>query len=470
MLIRRMILLMAGAMLMSSAAFSKAPKVDEGVALTVYNDNFAVVKERRMMDFTGGVNTMRFTDVATQIDPTSVYFECLSSPGRISVLEQNYEYDLVNTDSLLKRYLDKKVEVLIKGSGSDVGTRVSGILSASMGGELILWDKDTNQMEIIGRNSIERIVLKERPDDLVTKPTLVWLVNAARGGGELCEVSYMTDGIGWKADYAAVLNDDDDSLSLRGWVTIDNKSGAAYENATLKLVAGDVRRVREVPEYQLRRKMMSVQEDMAMGAGFAEKSFMEYHLYTLGRKSTIGNRQVKQIELIEPVENVAVEKQFVYEWFKKHDKVQVKLEFENTEENGLGIALPAGKVRAFKEDPVDGSLEFVGEDTIDHTPKKEELSLYIGDAFDIAVEHKVTDSKVERRSRTETHEVELRNRKDEEVTVFVDHNFRPWSNREVNRSNFGYEKRDADTIRFEVEVPADSTETLTFTVTERWEF
>jgi len=360
------------------AVCKAAPKLPEsGVGLTIYNNNFAVVKERREMDFNAGVNTVKFTDVASAIDPTSVNFKCLSAPGAVSILEQNYEYDLVDTASLLKRYIDKDVTVQIKGSGSDTGTQMSGVLSAAVGNDLILRD-GTGRLEIISRAVVEHISLAETPEDLVTKPTLVWLARADGKSRELCQVTYTTSRINWKADYSAVLNEAEDKLDLTGWVTIDNKSGAGYKDAIIKLIAGDVRRITE-PPVPRRRQAYALGLKAAAEAGFEEKPFMEYHLYTLGRKSTINNNQVKQIELIAPARDVPVKKLYIYEWRKKDDKVQIKLEFENKKENHLGIALPKGKVRVFKKDPADGMLEFVGEDAIDHTARKEKVSLYIGE-------------------------------------------------------------------------------------------
>ncbi|MHC5060499.1 MAG: DUF4139 domain-containing protein, partial [Planctomycetota bacterium] len=330
----------------SAAIGAKLP--EPGVGLTIYNNNFAVVKERRKMDFDAGVNTVKFTDVASAIDPTSVNFKCLSAPGAVSILEQNYEYDLVNTASLLKRYIDKNVTVQIKGSGSDTGTEMLGVLSAAVGNDLILRD-DQGGLDIISRSAVEHISLAETPEDLVTKPTLVWLARADEKGAELCQVTYTSNQINWKADYSAVLNETEDKLDLTGWVTIDNKSGAGYKDAIIKLIAGDVRRITE-PQPAFRDRMM-LKSSMERKAGFEEKPFMEYHLYTLGRKSTINNNQVKQIELIAPAAGVPIKKLYIYEWRKKNDKIQIKLEFENKEENHLGIALPKGKVRVFKKDP-----------------------------------------------------------------------------------------------------------------------
>ncbi len=436
------------------------PAASEGVSLTIYNNDFGVVRDSRKMDFKEGINKNRFTDVAAEIDPTSVSFQCLSKTGVVSVLEQNYEYDLVNSESLLKRYIDKKVNVKLKEDKETSGT----LLNAASGSLIIKTDED---IEIIGDKSIERISLKEMPEDLVTKPTLVWLTEAKEAGEQLCQVTYTTGRIGWKADYSAVLNQAEDRLDFSGWVTIDNKSGGTYADAAIKLIAGDVRRVveqRPIPQEERMTLMM------AKGAarGFEEKPFMEYHLYTLGRKSTINNNQVKQIEFITPAPNVPVKKLYIYERSTRADKIQIKLEFENSASFGLGIALPKGKIRVFKKDPADGTLEFVGEDLIDHTARKEKLSIYIGDAFDIVPEYKMLESKQGRRSSTQTHQIQLRNRKDTPAEVFVDEKFPQWVNWKIDQATHKYEKRDAQTVRFTVKLPADSEATVQYTVTQTW--
>jgi hypothetical protein len=460
------------AMALSCVGAQEKPKVEPGVGLTIYNDNFAVVKERRQMDFTEGQNTVRFTDVASQIDPTSVLFDCLDFPGQVKLLEQNYEYDLVNTLSLLKKYIDKPVKIQVKGSGSSGASLVSGVLLSADGPSLILQD-DNGQMNIIGNDSVEHIQLEKKPENLLTRPTLVWLVAAERKISGLCQVAYTTEGIGWKADYMAVLNDKDDALDMSGWVTITNNSGAAYSDAALKLIAGDVKRI--APP-QPPREMFRMQKAMMADAagGFEEKPFMEYHLYTLGRKTTLQNNQVKQIELIEPAQNVPAKKVYVYEismyeWMMKgRNKVQVKVEFENKKENQLGIALPKGRVRVFKKDPADSNLEFVGEDEIDHTPKDEKLSLYIGDAFDIVAEQTMTDARNGDRWQTFTRKVELRNRKDQAVTVFVDEKIPQGRNWKIDKSSIKHDKKDAYTCRFAVEAGADQTTTLEYTMTQTW--
>jgi hypothetical protein len=438
----------------------------EGVGLTVYNNDFAVVKDRRKMDFNQGINNVRFADVATAIDPTSVAFECLSAPGKISILEQNYEYDLANTESLLKRYIDKEISLRVKGSGADGGRSVEGKLISSQEGGVIV---QTQGLEIVEPASIEAISLKEMPKDLVTKPTLVWLANAETKGPQLCQVTYTTEQLSWKADYTAILKADEKAIDFSGWVTIDNKSGAGYNDATIKLIAGDVHRI-EHPRAMEYEALGGMRMAKAAAPAFEEKAFMEYHLYTLGRTSTVNNNQVKQIEFIEPALGVAIKKLYIYDHQAKADKVQIKLEFENTKENHLGIALPKGKVRVFKKDPADGSLEFVGEDLIDHTPRKEKLSLYIGDAFDIVPKYTLVDSKVDsgRRWRQETSKIELRNRKDSAVTVFVDEKFPAGVNWKIDEATHKYEKRDARTARFTVDIPADTNTVIKYTATQTW--
>ncbi len=448
----------------SAAAERNKRRSEAGVGLTIYNDNLAIVRETRQMSFERGVNAKRFTDVASAIDPTSVKFECISSPRTISILEQNYEYDLVNTNSLLKRYIDKLVKITIKGSGADEGREVMGKLLASLGSDLILQTK-ANDIEIINKSSIEDISLQKLPEDLVTKPTLVWLVESQENGLQLCRVAYMTGQVNWRADYSAVLNADETRIDFSGWVTIDNKSGAGYKDATIKLIAGDVHRVKK-PRMKMRERFALAMD--AVGAGFEEKPFMEYHLYTLGRKSTINNNQVKQIEFIPMAYNVSVNKLYIFERSTKTDKIQVKIECENTKKNHLGIALPKGKIRVFKNDPADDTLEFVGEDEIDHTARKEKLSLYIGDAFDIVPEYTLVDAKRSRRMRCEKHKIEIRNRKDQAVTVFVDEKFDSWVNWKIDEATHKYEKRDARTARFEVKVEADTVATLEYTATQTW--
>jgi hypothetical protein len=435
------------------------------IAITVYNNNFAVVKDCRIIEFGQGANIIKFTDVASAIEPASVNFKCLTSPGKINILEQNYEYDLIGTSTLLNRYLDKAVEVSIKGSGADAGKTITGALLASADGNLII-KTESDGIEIISESSVDNITLAQLPEGLIVKPTLVWLADSAVEGNQNCQISYTTGQINWNADYSATLNAEENALDIAGWVTIDNRSGTAYKDATIKLIAGNVRRI-EQPQPIIMRNM---KYDLAMAEAapaFEEKSFMDYHLYTLQRKSTINNNQTKQIEFITPALNVPAEKIYLYERSKNEKKVQVKFEFENKQENGLGIALPKGKIRVFKKD-TDDLLEFVGEDSIDHTPKNEKILLYIGDAFDIAVEHKIFESKVGNRTRWEKHSIELKNRKDEKIKVFVDEKFPAYVNWKIDNSTIKFVKTDAQTARFTIELAPDANAVLEYSATQTW--
>ena len=453
-----------------SLPLAAQPASQGQTAVTIYNDNFGVVRQDRTLTFEEGINTLRFTDVAARIDPTTVHFTCLSDPNAVTIQEQNYEYDLVNTESLLKRYLDQPVTLQIKGSGGGEGTRVSGVLSASVNGDLILQDPSSGQMQIIPRTSVEQILLVKKPHELVTRPTLIWLARARAAGALPCRVSYTTEGIQWQADYLAVLDQNDTQLSLSAWVTIDNQSGASYPDAAVKLIAGDVRRITPpAPRYM----QMDMVKAAAPRGGFEEKAFMEYHMYTLGRRTDIRDKQIKQIELFEPVSNVPVTKQFVYEVsgdtrMPASKKVQVKMEFQNTPENNLGMPLPKGKVRVFKRDPADETLEFVGEDQIDHTAKGAKPSLYIGNAFDITVEDTLLDSQQGRGFQTYTRQVKLRNSRQADAVVFVEEKIPQGRNWSVEKASLPYEKKDAFTVRFSVPVPAGEQTVLEYRLSQTW--
>ena len=317
------------------------------------------------------------------------------------------------------------------------------------------------------------ISVAEVPDNLLARPTLVWLLGNRRDGEQRLEVSYLTNGMNWKADYVAVINAEDTALDLTGWVTLDNHSGTAYDDAQLKLIAGDVRRVEERPE---RRRLMAA---MAMEEGvprqFEEKAFFEYHLYTLARRTTLANNETKQMTLLEGL-GVPATKIYAVEsppWAvqvnvrgaEKRD-VQVMIEFENREENNLGMALPAGRVRVYKAD-TDQSLQLVGEDKLDHTPKNEKIGLILGNAFDIVAERsrsdyrKIADHVVEM-----SYKIAIRNHKDQPVTVnVIEHVHGDW---EIIKESIPHQKRDSRTIAFEVPVESDGETILSYRVRVRW--
>jgi len=424
-----------------------------GVALTVYNQNLGLVKDTRSVDLKSGSTTIRFDDVSAQIDPTSVHVKALQHPGEVSVLEQNYQYDLADADRLMQRYLNRSVTAVMKD-----GASLSGTLLSFDGGSLVL--QDGSGVRIVTRSEVKNVSLGELPGGLVVRPTLVWDLASQRSGSELIEVSYLTTGINWHAEYVAVVDAEDKNLDLTGWVSVDNQSGATYENARLRLVAGDVNRVQpEMPPMVRRDMLMS-----AAGAGsekqFEEESFFEYHLYTLARPATVRDRETKQLALF-PQARSGVTKKMTFDGQRDAKKVSVSVEFANSEANGLGMPLPKGIVRVYKQ-ARDGAEEFIGEDRVDHTAKDEKVRLTLGNAFDVVGERTQTDyQRIDDRSFKQSVKIELRNHKTEAVTVsIIEHLPGSWS---VTEKSHDYKKVDAQTIEFPVSVPADGAVTVTYT-------
>jgi hypothetical protein len=425
---------------------------------------------------------IRFTDVAAQIDGTSVSFKSLTDPNA-TVLEQNYEYDLVSADKLLEKYIDKQIAVLTKD-----GSRYSGKLLSFDANQLVIrQDGEKTEIVMVQRgDNVKDIQFGALPEGLITKPTLVWKLATEKVGQQLIEVAYQTGGINWQADYNAVLNANDTALDLGGWVTINNQSGTTYKDAKLKLIAGDVRRVQLQQAFAM-GAMRKMAMNEAAAPGFEEKSFFEYHLYTLGRPATVAQNQTKQIELLKTAD-VPVKKIFLYEGAPQYrfygglindanygseegnKKVNVIIEVKNSKGNHMGMALPKGKVRLYKRDEADGSLEFIGEDQIDHTPKDETVRLHIGDAFDIVGERKRTNFSVDtgRHVMIESFEIRVRNHKTEPVEVLVKETLYRWNNWEITESNQKWTKYDSNTIHFPVKVDKDGEQVITYTVRYTW--
>ncbi|MFH1514625.1 MAG: DUF4139 domain-containing protein, partial [bacterium] len=344
------------------------------VSVTVYNSGSSLVRDIRKIGFPGGMVDLKFMDVASGIDPTSVHFTSLTNPDGISIWEQNYEYDLISQSKLMEKYIGKQISFKKLDVEKNKYITESGVLLSTQGGYVVQMEDKIH----IGNPG--EIILPELPEGLITRPTLVWLLDTASGGNHDVEMSYLTTGLSWRANYVAVINEKDTALDLNGWVTLDNTSGAAYNNANLKLIAGDVHRVQpELKGYAYDRNSGGVPMEMAKAApAFEEKSFFEYHMYTLQRPATLKNNQQKQISLLEGT-GVPATKLFIFEpqgdyWYggdTQEGKIQVKIAFKNAKEKGLGIPLPKGTVRVYKAD-TDGSLQLIGEDNIDHTPKDEE--------------------------------------------------------------------------------------------------
>ncbi len=425
--------------------------------VTVYNDNLGVIRDIRSMNIKKGTSTIELSDVAQQIDPTSVHIKLNGE-----VLEQNYQYDLVSFDKILQKYVDKDVQLI-----DEKGESVSGKLLSSTSGQIVLQKKDGGLL-MIPSTSKYRFSVGELPEGLITKPTLVMLVKSSSSGNQDVEVSYQTSGMKWHAEYVAVLNKDDSKLDLNSWVSIDNNSGTSYKNANLKLVAGEVNRVQQGNYYPQALDGMRKGQNATTVPQFQEKAFFEYHIYNLQRPTTIANNETKQISLFEAPGIKAVKKYFYrsggYYYNNNSNsqgKIAVVMEFENKKNNNLGIPMPEGKVRVYKSDGE--SLEFVGEDMIDHTPKDEKVRLKIGDAFDITANEVQTDNEqVSKDVREQAYEITFKNHKEENVVIEVQRFL--GLNWKVLSSSIGYENKDAQNILFKVPVPKNGETVLKFRV------
>jgi hypothetical protein len=423
----------------------------KSVAVTVYNGNLGVIKDYRSINVSKGISEIQITDVAQHIDPTSVHIKLNGD-----VLEQNYQYDLVSLDKILLKYIDKNIQLI--GENSEF---IEGTLLSAFAGQIVI-RKNDGGLVMLPNVSKYRYSVGSLPEGLITKPTLVWKINSAAQGNQDIEISYQTKGMNWHAEYVAVLNQDDTRLDLNSWVSVVNNSGTTYKDARLKLVAGDINLIKpDQPQYQDTRhlKVESMQEPQ-----FQEKEFFEYHIYDLQRPSTIAQNETKQISLFEAAGVKAVKKYLyrsggAYGYGQRGggSKINVVVEFENNKNNNLGVPMPKGKVRVYKADGE--SLEFVGEDLVDHTPRNENVKLKIGDAFDIVAEEVQTDYKrITDRVYEQAFEIKIKNRKKEDVVVEVEkYAGYFW---EIMDTSIKSEKKDAQTLVFKVPVKANDETTL----------
>ena len=434
----------------SASASSAKAGAARDVAVTVYNDNLGVVKDKRPFTLASGVSDLRFTDVASAIDPTSVHLRAIGrSP--IEILWQDYRYDLVSTDKLLERYVDQPIDVATKDDQVKRGT----LLSFDPG-SLVLQDAGGG-LTLLNRGEVRQVGLKELPKGLITRPTLVWRVKSESAGDQPLEVSYMTGGMSWHAEYVAVLDEAETSLDVQGWASVENHSGATYDDAKIKLVAGSINRA-QPPRPMYDKGMMAVR---ASEAGMQERAFFEYHIYEVPLRATLSNNEVKQLGLLN-ASNVKATKRYTYDATRDNDNVMVTVEFENSQASGLGMPLPEGVVRVFKRD-TDGSLELAGEDRIKHTPKNERVRLSVGNAFDLGVERKQTDYKqVTPRLVEQSFEITLRNHKNDSVDVTVaEHAGGDW---EILKSSHPFTKKDATTFEFVVKCAPEKPVVVTYTL------
>lgn len=470
-----------------------------GVELTIYNQNLSLIREERVMRLIKGMSRLALADIPSTIDATSVFFRSLTDPAAVRVLEQNYQYDLVHQAKLLEKYLGKEVEFIRLDPETKRDYAVKGKLLSTgyqtlpaYGGNTINYQFTGGMIaEINGRIEINpegRLVLPTLPEGFIVKPQLQWLMSSIREGEHRTEVSYLAGQLSWSSDYVALLSKDDARIDLTGWVTLTNHSGTSFRNAGLKLVAGDVNVVQEQFENDLRLMKSQAVADAA-APQFKQTDFFEYKLYTLQRRTDVNQNETKQVELVS-AHAVPSAKIFVYDgladswrgWYRNssyrsqgsfgqqsNTKIGVYVTLRNDAASGMGMPLPKGKVRVYKQDD-DGKQQFVGEDMIDHTPKDEPLRLYLGNAFDLVGERAQKDFKSIASGRIveETIEIKVRNHKEETATVHVyEHPWR-WNQWEIVKSNTEWTKVDQTTLTFPVKIRKDGEAVITYTIRYSW--
>ncbi|MBI4954426.1 MAG: DUF4139 domain-containing protein [Myxococcales bacterium] len=435
------------------------------VSITVYNQSFGLVREVRSLDLVAGRQSLELADVAATIQPETVAIRALA--GKLDVLEQNYRYDLLSPATLLDKYVGQKVRAYRYHPGLGTEQGFDAELLSVADGRPILRIGGELSFDFPGRLAFPGV-----PPNLIAKPSLVWLLLAGQPKMDV-EVTYLAHALNWSADYVVVVDDKDQKGDLTGWVTLTNQSGASYANAKLKLVAGDVNRVR--PELGF-GGVDDVTEENGKRDKFQEESLFEYHLYTLERPTDVLQNEQKQVTLLE-ARGVGLEKKLLFfgqqYWYRgqygelqSNQKVGVYLDLRNTQKNGLGMPLPKGVVRVYKAD-ASGARQFVGEDRIDHTPKDEKVRIKMGEAFDVVGSRKQTEWRALGSCTSESAwEIELRNHKDTEAAVEV---WEPiggdWKLLEQSHPSV---KKDASTFTFEVKVPANGKTTITYRVRVRW--
>jgi hypothetical protein len=464
-----------------------------GPAITVYNQNFGVVRDLVPLDLPAGISEASYSGVTAHLEPESVVLRDPTGQVQLSVVEQSYRGDPVDQMRLLQMFEGQIIdfsktlhdeEVIIEGRV----IRAPKLVMATNphGGQ---FQKTLEPIIEVDGQLMTRLpgepLFPSLGDDSILEPTLSWKLYTKEAAALDAQLSYLTDGMSWKSDYNLVLPEEGDVVTLTGWVSIENNTGTSFQDAKIKLIAGDVNKVQDAP----RAKGMAMQmarADFALEAApeVEAKKFDEFHMYTLPLATTLRDRETKQVEFIRS-EQVETRKLYVYNGFSgryygglntnqnygqnSQPDVQIYREFKNSEENGLGVALPAGRTRFYRLDS-DGQLEFTGENSIDHTPKNETIRVYLGNAFDLVGERTRTDfyKHPSRDLIRETFEIEIRNRSEDEVTVQVVENLFRWSNWEIQKPSHEFEKKDAQSIEFPVVVGPDETETVTYTVEYTW--
>lgn len=419
--------------------------------ITAYNRDLGFVTERRRLPLARGRSAIEITDIPALIDPTSVHLTLERNDAQI--VEQDFQYDLAEPDRILQRYLDHPIEAVLKESGIRRGKLLS------YDDRALVLRSEEGEISLVLRSEVVDARLPGLPEGLRTRPTLLWLLDSQASGEADVELSYLTGGVGWHAEYVAVANEDDSSVDLAAWISLENRCGAGFTDAQLQLIAGGVHRL-PMPSVPTRGEERVVIARTLGSESVHEEPLFEYHLYTVEQPVTIADRETKQIALFSNV-TAPVTKSYRYEGGRHSRNVDALMEIENREDRGLGMPLPGGAMRIYKEDST-GRLHFIGEDLVDHTPRNENIRLRLGTVFDIVGERKTAQEKrVSGNVGQEEVEVRIRNRKQEPVEVTVRESL--WYFWRILRSSHEYTPHGANTVDFKLRVPADGEEILTFT-------
>jgi hypothetical protein len=415
--------------------------------LTIYNDNFAVFRTKLEIQLEKGLQSYLYSDIPAQIEPISLIFK--SKDDKIKLHSQNYEYDLANSDTILNKYLNSNITVCLKDNSEYSGTLTFFDFNA-----IGLQDDKSKELYLINKSEFKSIKLANLPGNFYIKPTLNWLLDSPAKGKYPIDISYITKGLSWFITYNAVLKNN--TLQISPWVSINNHSGRSYNSVNLKLLAGDVAK----RDNYRRSDKLNVMEMTAMGSPtFQEKDFSDYHLYTLDQKASVADKQVKQMLLFEP-KTVNVKKIYKYQSNALADnKVQSVITFKNSKKNGLGIPLPTGIVKVYQVDDSDGNLEFIGEDNISHTSLDQEVSVNIGNAFDIIAKTKIVKDNTIRNDREQEFELTIENKKKEAIKIFIMHTI-GYNDYQIIEKNFDFINTDAYTITIEKNIKGGETAIL----------
>lgn len=474
-------------------------KATEAPALTIYNQNFALVRETLGLNLQAGINALRFNGMTSQVEPDSLMLRDPSAARQVQIWEQNYRNDPVTQESLLALYEGKTIQFRT-GRGGDMEIVTGKVIRSGYVPRLANYYQQNYPqssqpiIEIDGRLTFGlpgTPIFPALVGDTILKPSMNWLVQTDKPGSFNGELSYVTGGLSWQAGYNLVAPEKGDTIDLAGWVTITNQSGTVFENARVKLMAGDVNKIQrgDVMAFRKAAADMVARNEAAAPPPVTEKSFDEYHLYTLQRPTTIHDQETKQVEFVSAT-GVKSTRFYLYDGARvdqyayytpgsigndqnygtvSNPKVFVMQEFENKEANHLGIALPKGRLRFYRRD-TDGHLEFTGENVIDHTPKDETIRVYTGNSFDIVGERKRTNFHVDSSNRwlDETYEIKVRNHKKEAVNVRVLEHLYRWNNWEIREKSSDYKKLDSKNIEFRVQIPPDGERVVTYTVHYSW--